>query len=215
MIDFLKLPSPCYVLDETLLDANLALIDRVRRESGAEIIVALKACAMWSIFPRTGAPLRRSDGEFRGRGPARLRRVRPIGPYLCPGLYRPQLRRDPALQRPHHLQLPPPVRTLRTAGPDQRHLVRSADQPGLFARRDRPLQPVRRRLASGHHTRTAARAPEGIEGLHFHVLCESRPEHLRLALEAVEQRFGHLLDRVKWLNMGGRPPDDARRLRLR
>ena len=51
MIDFLKLPSPCYVLDETLLDRNLAVIDRVRRESGAEIIVALKACAMWSIFP--------------------------------------------------------------------------------------------------------------------------------------------------------------------
>ena len=52
MIDFLKLPSPCYVLDEKLLDANLGTIDRVRRESGAEIIVALKACAMWSVFPR-------------------------------------------------------------------------------------------------------------------------------------------------------------------
>ena len=45
--------------------------------------------------------------------------------------------------------------------------------------------------------------PEGIEGLHFHVLCESRPEHLRKALEAVELRFGECLDRVKWLNMGG------------
>ena len=45
MIDFLKLPSPCYVLDEELLDRNLATVDRVRRESGAEIIVALKACA--------------------------------------------------------------------------------------------------------------------------------------------------------------------------
>ena len=43
MIDFLKLPSPCYVLDEELLDRNLATVDRVRRESGAEIIVALKA----------------------------------------------------------------------------------------------------------------------------------------------------------------------------
>ena len=43
MIDFLKLPSPCYVLDEELLDRNLATVDRVRRESGAEIIVALKS----------------------------------------------------------------------------------------------------------------------------------------------------------------------------
>ena len=59
MIDFLKLPSPCYVLDEELLDRNLATVDRVRRESGAEIIVALKACAMWSIFPELE---RHSDG---------------------------------------------------------------------------------------------------------------------------------------------------------
>ena len=59
MIDFLTIPSPCYVLDERLLDANLAVIDRVRRESGAEVIVALKACAMWSIFPELA---RHSDG---------------------------------------------------------------------------------------------------------------------------------------------------------
>ena len=51
MIDFTKVPSPCYVLDEQLLLDNLALIDRVRREADVEIIVALKACAMWSIFP--------------------------------------------------------------------------------------------------------------------------------------------------------------------
>ena len=51
MIDFLNVPSPCYLLDEELLARNLATIDRVRAESGAEIIVALKACAMWRIFP--------------------------------------------------------------------------------------------------------------------------------------------------------------------
>ena len=37
MIDFLKLPSPCYVLDEKLRDRNLAVIARGRRESGASI----------------------------------------------------------------------------------------------------------------------------------------------------------------------------------
>ena len=45
--------------------------------------------------------------------------------------------------------------------------------------------------------------PAGVEGLHFHVLCESRPEHLQKALEAVETHFGAYLDRIKWLNMGG------------
>ena len=51
MIDFLTLPSPCYILDEQSLLRNLAVIDKVRHATGAEIIVALKACAMWRIFP--------------------------------------------------------------------------------------------------------------------------------------------------------------------
>ena len=43
MIDFKRVPSPCFLLDERLLARNLSVVDRVRRESGAEVIVALKA----------------------------------------------------------------------------------------------------------------------------------------------------------------------------
>ena len=49
--DVSGLPSPAYVLHETLLEDNLRTIDKVRKATGAEIIVALKANAMWSIFP--------------------------------------------------------------------------------------------------------------------------------------------------------------------
>ena len=71
MIDFSKVPSPCYLLDEQLLDQNLATIDRVRKEAGVEIIVALKACAMWSIFPELA---RHSDGAT-ASSPAEARLV--------------------------------------------------------------------------------------------------------------------------------------------
>ena len=47
--DLSTVPSPCYVLHETLLADNLRVIDKVRKATGAEIIVALKANAMWSI----------------------------------------------------------------------------------------------------------------------------------------------------------------------
>ena len=47
------------------------------------------------------------------------------------------------------------------------------------------------------------RLPEGIEGLHFHTLCESSSYDLEKTLAVVEERFGHLLPQVKWLNMGG------------
>lgn len=45
--------------------------------------------------------------------------------------------------------------------------------------------------------------PEGVEGLHFHALCESTSYDLEKVLDSLEAQFGKYLDRVKWLNMGG------------
>ncbi|MDE5878344.1 MAG: carboxynorspermidine decarboxylase [Muribaculaceae bacterium] len=45
--------------------------------------------------------------------------------------------------------------------------------------------------------------PEGIEGLHFHALCESSSYDLEKVLHAFEEQYGHLLPHIKWLNMGG------------
>ncbi len=45
--------------------------------------------------------------------------------------------------------------------------------------------------------------PPGIEGLHFHALCESDSHALEKVLEAFEHDFGHLIPDIKWLNMGG------------
>ncbi len=45
--------------------------------------------------------------------------------------------------------------------------------------------------------------PEGIEGFHFHSLCEGTSEDLEKTLEIIEKNFGHFLPRLKWLNMGG------------
>ena len=45
--------------------------------------------------------------------------------------------------------------------------------------------------------------PEGIDGIHFHALCESSSYDLEETLAVFEQKFGHLLPHVKWVNMGG------------
>lgn len=45
--------------------------------------------------------------------------------------------------------------------------------------------------------------PEGVEGIHFHALCESSSEDLEKVVEALEKQFDKHLDKVKWLNMGG------------
>jgi len=106
---------------------------------------------------RARRPFRRGYGFFRRRGPVGLRGVRASGPYLCPRLQRPRFRRNHALQRPYHLQFRRSVRAFRPAGPHQRHFVRPAHQPRLFARRNRPLQSLRRRVAARGRGRAAGR----------------------------------------------------------
>ena len=45
--------------------------------------------------------------------------------------------------------------------------------------------------------------PEGIEGFHFHALCESSSYDLEKVIEALTKQFGKWLPELKWLNMGG------------
>ena len=203
MIDFLKLPSPCYVLDETLLDRNLAVIDRVRRESGAEIIVALKACAMWSIFPELA---RHSDGATASSA-AEARLV--FEEYGKPAhTYAPvytDRNIDEILRCSDHITFNSvaqferfgPMALLRGISCGLRiNPQYSPVETDLY----NPCVPGSRLGVTADELNDL---PAGIDGLHFHVLCESRPHHLKLALEAVEKHFGQYLDRIGWLNMGG------------
>ena len=206
MIDFLTMPSPCYLLDEELLARNLATIDRVRAESGAEIIVALKACAMWRIFPELA---RHSDGATASSAAeARLVREEFGSPAHTYAPVYTERDIDEIVRCSSHIAFNSLMQFGRFG---QRALINGLSC-GL--RINPEYSPVETDLynpcvAGSRLGVTAGQLaacgglPEGIEGLHFHVLCESRPEHLRLALEAVERRFGDCLDRVKWLNMGG------------
>ena len=206
MIDFSKIPSPCYLLDERLLDRNLAVIDRVRRETGVEIIVALKACAMWRIFPELA---QHSDGAT-ASSVAEARLV--LEEYGQPAhTYAPVYTDagfDEIVRCSSHVTFNSLTQFERFG---QRALINGISC-GL--RINPEYSPVETDLynpcVAGSRLGVTAEAleaagglPVGVEGLHFHVLCESRPEHLRRALEAVESRFGRYLDAVKWLNMGG------------
>lgn len=203
MIDFAKIPSPCFVLDEELLDRNLAVIDRVRRESGAEVIVALKACALWRIFPELA---RHSDGATASSAAeARLvaeeygRRAHTYAPVYTDGNI------AEILDCSDHITFNS-VAQYERFGPMA--LLRGIScglriNPGYSPVEVDLYNPCVAGSRLGIPSDGLRALPKGIEGLHFHVLCESRPEHLERALEAVEERFGHLLGQVRWLNMGG------------
>lgn len=206
MIDFNRLPSPCFLLDEQLLARNLAVIDRVRRDAPVEVIVALKACAMWSIFPELA---RHSDGATASSA-AEARLVyeefgQPAHTY-APVYTDSDI--DEILDCSSHV-------TFNSLNQFERFGSKAMKRGISCGLRVNPqYSPVETDLynpcVAGSRLGVTAAAlkrsgglPQGIEGLHFHVLCESRPEHLRRALEALETNFGMWLDRVAWLNMGG------------
>ena len=203
MVDFDKVPSPCFVLDEDLLQRNLETIDYVRRESGAEIIVALKACAMWSIFPTLA---RHSDGATASSlAEARLvfEEYGQLAHTYAPVYTEREI--DEILRYSSHITFNSLAQFERFG---QRALLRGISCGLRINPEYSPVEtdlynPCVKGSRLGVTRAELGELPDGIDGLHFHVLCESRPEHLRKALEAVEEHFGDLLDRVKWLNMGG------------
>ncbi|HIW52266.1 MAG TPA: carboxynorspermidine decarboxylase [Candidatus Alistipes excrementipullorum] len=203
MVDFDKVPSPCFVLDEDLLQRNLETIVYVRRESGAEIIVALKACAMWSIFPTLA---RHSDGATASSlAEARLvfEEYGQLAHTYAPVYTEREI--DEILRYSSHITFNSLAQFERFG---QRALLRGISCGLRINPEYSPVgtdlyNPCVKGSRLGVTRAELGELPDGIDGLHFHVLCESRPEHLRKALEAVEEHFGDLLDRVKWLNCGG------------
>ncbi|RMF26706.1 MAG: carboxynorspermidine decarboxylase, partial [Bacteroidetes bacterium] len=172
----LSAPSPSYVLEERLLRANLETIAEVQRVSGASIILALKGFAMWKVFPIVKEYLS-------GATASSLNEARLIYEEMgCPAhtyavAYREE-EFEELLSYSSHL-------TFNSLSQFRRFLprARAAGRAVSLGLRVNPEQsPVQTALynPAGRGSRLGETAealkdglPEGIEGLHFHVLCES------------------------------------------
>ena len=201
--DISAIPSPCYVLHTSLLSANMELIDSVRRATGAEIIVALKANAMWSIFPELR---KHSDGATASSlAEARLvyeeygQKTHTYAPVYTPEEI------DEILSYSSHI-------TFNSLAQYARYREKAHEAGVSCGLRVNPeystvetalYNPCDRGSRLGILAEDLKELPDGIEGLHFHALCESRPADLRATLAAVEERFSRFFPQLKWLNMGG------------
>lgn len=201
--DLSAVPSPAYVLHETLLAGNLKVIDKVRGATGAEIIVALKANAMWSIFPE----LRKHSDGATASSLAEARLVfeeygRPAHTY-APVYSEGEI--DEILSYSNHITFNS-LNQYRRFGERARKAGVSCGlrvNPEYSTVETDLYNPASPTSRLGVRSVDLTEWPEGLEGLHFHSLCESRPADLKATLEALEFRFGRFFPRIKWLNMGG------------
>ncbi len=205
-MDIQTIPSPCYVIEESLLRRNLTLIKDVKERAGIEIIMALKAFAMWKIFPivREYIPYATASSVYEAR-------------LVYEELGTPAHTYSPAYTEadfPHLLKCSSHI-TFNSLSQFERFypmVVADGRRVSCGLRINPEYSDVATDLynpcAPGSRMGITSdklpdRLPEGIEGLHFHTLCESSAQDLANTLQAVEQRFGRWLSQVRWLNMGG------------
>jgi carboxynorspermidine decarboxylase len=207
--DASRVPSPCFVVDVAAVEANLAILARVQRESGATVLAALKAFSLWHLGPLVGRHLGGTCAS--GLHEARLGREHYGGEVhvFSAGYTEPDLRE--ILELADHVVFNSSNAWKRFRG---LALDARARRPGLaFGLRVNPEHsegavPIYDPCAPGSRlgipiSQLDESALEGISGLHFHTLCEQPLEPLRRTLAAFEQRFGHLLPRMSWVNLGG------------
>lgn len=201
-----KLPTPFYVVYERKLRRNIELIQGVAAEAGVEIIMAFKANALWRTFPifreygvnATASSLnelRLAREELRADVhsycPAYTEAT--IGAYLDGSTH---ITFNSLSQAERFL---PEVR--RRGGRVSAGLRVNPHCSVIETDIYNPSLPGSRFGVSGEDM--PERLPEGIEGFHFHALCESGPEELERVLAAFEEQFGRFLPQLKWVNMGG------------
>ena len=204
MIDFQQVKSPAFVLDESLLRKNLELIDGVQKAAGVSVILAFKGFAMWSAFPLVRQYL--AGATASSLGEARLcfeemkSRAHTYSVAYMPREFGQILKYSGHITFNSIGQFNKFGKKARAAGVSCGIRVNPEWSPvgtDLY----NPAAPGSRLGEVVENFKKGL--PEGVEGLHFHVLCESTSHDLERVLENFEARFGQFLPKIKWVNMGG------------
>ena len=210
-IDYNQIPSPCFVLDEALLRKNLALIDSVQKAAGCKIILALKGFSMYSAFPIVKEYLS-------GATASSLNEVKLINDFMgypahtyMPAYLDQEF--DEIMERSSHITFNSVSQWERFQ--DRVEAFRQGN-PGHELSCGIRVNPQYSEVATDMYNPCVPGSrlgvtrdkmpdilPKGIDGIHFHTLCENGSDTLERTLEALESRFGDLLHQAKWLNMGG------------
>ena len=209
----MNLHTPYYIVYEDRLRRNLSLISDVASQAGVDIIMAFKANALW----RTFGVMREYGVKFTASSLNELRlgneELGCLGHSYCPA-YTPATIGE-YLNGSSHLTFNSLSQFARYKGHVDEFNAKNSEtgrrvSPGLRVNPScsvietdiyNPALPGSRfGVTAGQ---IGEKLPDGVEGLHFHQLCESSSYDLEKVLAAFEQQFGKYLSQVKWVNMGG------------
>ena len=203
MINYNTLPSPSYVCDLNRLENNLKLLARVKKESGAKVILALKGFAMWSTFDLVSQYL---DGATASEALLAHEEMRGEVHTYSPAFKEEEIEKIASIS--DHLVFNTPSQFKRFGA-----MAKAVNPDISISLRVNPeysSSPVDLYNPCGLFSRlgtTSANFDESIvedlDGLNFHALCEQNVDALEGVLAAFEAKFGGYIDKMKYINFGG------------
>lgn len=198
-----ELPTPCYVIDENIIEENCKVLADVMKKTGCHVLLAQKAFSNYALYPLIGKYLSGTTAS---------------------GLYEARLGRE-EMGRENHVFAP------AYKDEDMDELVKICDHIvfNSISQLEKHKEKCRNvsigirvnpefSTQDGHEiydpcgkgSRLGVTADllrnadlTGIDGLHFHTLCEQNSDDLKKTLDVVEEKFDFLLRKVKWVNFGG------------
>jgi carboxynorspermidine decarboxylase len=203
-MNYLQLPSPCFVVDENRLRKNLALIREVQDRSGAQLILAFKAFALWKVFPIVKEYIYYSTASSLAEARLAFEEMGSPAHTYAPAYSDKEF--DAIVEHSSHITFNS-IQQFEKFYPRTQFFNISCgirinpDFSDVGTDLYNPCSPGSRLGVVAENL--GDKLPDGVEGLHFHTLCESNSFDLERTLVAVEKKFGNYLKQVKWLNMGG------------
>ena len=200
------LPTPCYVVDEARIIKNLELLRHVQQEAGCHILLAQKCFSMFRLYPLMGEYLAgtTASGIFEARlGHEEMGKENHV---FAPAFKTEDMQE--LVQICDHIVFNSIAQLEK-----HRELWENANTSvGIRINPECSTQESEHAIydpcAVGSRLGvTLANFPEelpaGVEGLHFHTLCEQNSDDLITTFKAFEAKFGKFFGQLKWLNLGG------------
>ena len=198
-----QIPSPCYVVEESLLRRNLSLIQSVAQRAGVEIILAFQAFALWKTFPifREYISHTTASSLSEARLAAELfgSKAHTYSPAYTDEEF------ETIVSCSSHI-------TFNTLSQYRRFYRQSLGRCSLGLRVNPEYSEIETELynpcAAGSRFGILAAdlpssLPEGIEGFHIHCHCESGSDVFARTLKHIEEKFSPWFAQLKWINFGG------------
>ncbi len=202
--------TPFYIVYEEKLRRNLDLITKVSSESGAKIIMAFKANALWrtfGIFREYGIE---STASSVNEMLLAVEELHCKTHTYCPAYTQRSIQKF--MEGSSHITFNSVDQFMKFKPMIDKHNQENDDDKISCGLRINPMcsviktdiyNPCCPGSRFGILASDLNELPQGIEGFHFHALCESSSYDLALVLNAMEEQFGKWLPRLKWINMGG------------